>query len=236
MNIPDKPPVARRPFLYMGSKWGIARYYPRPKFGTIIEPFAGSAGYSLHWWDRQVTLVDADSTIANIWKWLTTTTKQEVLALPDECFDVRGVKLPQPVLDLIGFWNGVALTQPAVKATDWVHRPSAAGSYGWMNGRKYTIASILDKVRHWQVIRGDYAQSPDVEATWFIDPPYDNAAGRNYKEQVANYGMLRDFCLSRKGQVIVCENEGATWLPFKPLGTFKGAAKGFTKEVIWTNG
>ena len=35
-------------FYYYGRKKQIAKYYPKPNFNTIIEPFAGSAAYSLH--------------------------------------------------------------------------------------------------------------------------------------------------------------------------------------------
>jgi hypothetical protein len=28
---------------------------------------------------------------------------------------------------------------------------------------------------------------------------------------------VAEWCLSRMGQVIVCENQGVTWLPFQPL-------------------
>ena len=35
-------------FYYYGRKKQIAKCYPKPNFNTIIEPFAGSAAYSLH--------------------------------------------------------------------------------------------------------------------------------------------------------------------------------------------
>jgi site-specific DNA-adenine methylase len=33
---------------YYGGKSKIVQYYPDPKYDTIIEPFAGSAQYSLY--------------------------------------------------------------------------------------------------------------------------------------------------------------------------------------------
>jgi hypothetical protein len=37
-----------RPFFsFFGSKWRVAPHYPAPERDLIIEPFAGSAGYSL---------------------------------------------------------------------------------------------------------------------------------------------------------------------------------------------
>lgn len=47
-------------FSYYGSKSKVVDLYPSPKFGKIIEPFAGSARYSLKYFDRDVLLVDKD--------------------------------------------------------------------------------------------------------------------------------------------------------------------------------
>jgi hypothetical protein len=40
--------------------------------------------------------------------------------------------------------------------------------------------------------------------------------------------------------VIVCENEGADWLPFRPHGRHKtlnrkDGQQGYSREAIWTN-
>lgn len=35
-------------FYYYGRKKQIAKHYPAPNFEAIVEPFAGSASYSLH--------------------------------------------------------------------------------------------------------------------------------------------------------------------------------------------
>jgi site-specific DNA-adenine methylase len=60
-----------RPFLrYYGGKWSLAPSYPEPRFATIIEPFAGAAGYSLRYADRRVTLVEKYPVIAGIWRYL----------------------------------------------------------------------------------------------------------------------------------------------------------------------
>ncbi len=36
------------PFAYYGAKHGLAPKYPRPQHRVIVEPFAGSAAYSVH--------------------------------------------------------------------------------------------------------------------------------------------------------------------------------------------
>ena len=76
--------------------------------------------------------------------------------------------------------------------------------------------------------------------TYFIDPPYDNTAGCYYKFNSVNYSHLAAWCYSRTGQVIVCENQGASWwLDFKTLGGIKATngkyRSGISKEVVWVN-
>ena len=42
---------------------------------------------------------------------------------------------------------------------------------------------------------------------------------------------------ARLGQVIVCENEGADWLPFSPLADVKATRPNSRSiEVVWTGG
>ena len=81
------------------------------------------------------------------------------------------------------------------------------------------VASQVDAIKHWRVIEGDYTEAPDAEATWFIDPPYNNKAGSHYPWgcDKIDYNALGQWCHQRRGQVIACENEGATWLPFRPF-------------------
>jgi hypothetical protein len=45
--------------------------------------------------------------------------------------------------------------------------------------------------------------SPQASVTWFIDPPYNNAAGKKYATSSVNYTHLAAWCRSRHGQTIV---------------------------------
>ena len=68
-----------RPFwTFFGGKWRIAPKYPAPVYDTIIEPFAGEAGYALRHASAKVVLVEADPLIAGIWRWLIKVTPSEV--------------------------------------------------------------------------------------------------------------------------------------------------------------
>ena len=75
-------------------------------------------------------------------------------------------------------------------------------------------------------------------ATWFIDPPYQNA-GKHYRfgSSQLDYPALAAWCQTREGQVIVCEQGGATWLPFQVLSDVKTTRAGQRSiEVIYLQG
>jgi 16S rRNA G966 N2-methylase RsmD len=109
------------------------------------------------------------------------------------------------------------------------------GSF-WGERVRETIAAQVEKIRHWQLIEGDYSQCVlDGPATWFIDPPY-QLAGKHYRHGSSDidFAALAAWCRTREGQVIVCENEGADWLPFEPLDAVKTTRAGRrSREVVW---
>ena len=75
-------------FYYYGRKKQIVKYYPDPNFDSIIEPFAGSAAYSLHGdnleKERQ-PLIEKDERVSSVWQWLITVvlTPPEILRMLD---------------------------------------------------------------------------------------------------------------------------------------------------------
>lgn len=95
-----------RPFLsFYGGKWRVAKHYPEPNHGRIVEPFAGSAGYALRYPRKQVLLIDADPIIAGVWRYLIHTTEEEIRSLPTRVESVDDYpSLPQEARWLIGFW------------------------------------------------------------------------------------------------------------------------------------
>jgi len=68
---------------YYGSKSKVVDLYPTPKFDKIIEPFAGSARYSLKWFDRDILLVDKYDVVVNLWRWLQQCSENDILKLPE---------------------------------------------------------------------------------------------------------------------------------------------------------
>lgn len=83
----------------------------------------------------------------------------------------------------------------------------------------------------WTVTEGSYERAADLEATWFVDPPYGDK-GRYYRVQFDQFEALGDWCRQRRGLMIACEGPGATWLPFSVLGSFK-STKNRATEVAY---
>ena len=69
-------------FSYYGSKSKIIDLYPLPIYDTIIEPFAGSAQYALKYYNRKIILMEKYDVLYKIWKWLQSTTEEEIYKLP----------------------------------------------------------------------------------------------------------------------------------------------------------
>jgi hypothetical protein len=225
-------------FPRFGSKWRIAFRYPEPLYDMIVEPFAGSAAYSLRHAHHEVRLYDLDAIVCGIWDYLLRVRESEVMALPTDINHVdelRGV--PQEARWIVGFWINKGTTMPSKMPSTWMREygPFQRGVY-WSPEVRQRIAMQLRHIRHWTITQSSYENIPDMTASWFIDAPYDNEAGEHYKHgrRGIDYRILGAWCRTRKGQTVVCENQGANWLNFGPLGTFRGQRKQ-SIEVVWTN-
>ena len=218
-------------FSYFGSKHRLSRRYDEPRFDTIIEPFAGSAGYATRHWRKQVILVEKNPRMAACWRYLISASPREILSLPDvaEGQSTDEFDLCQGARDLIGLNIHPAVGRPPKHSSTWGH--------DWGRAMRARIAAQLMRIRHWQIIEGDYTLAPDIEATWHIDPPYQVAGyqyGNGCQSKHLDFAALGAWCMSRRGQVMVCESQGADWLPFRPFSAINGAHRA-SVEVIWTN-
>lgn len=219
-------------FSYFGSKSKIANYYPPPKYGKIIEPFAGSARYSLKWFDREVILVDKYDVIINIWKWLQKCSTEDIRRLPDlkAGDNIRNFSFDcEEAKNLMGFMICGGGARPQWKA-------SLQGFGGEVSVAKKKVINSLHKIKHWKIICGEYTELENIEATWFIDPPYQFGGHKYFHNNIdIDYEKLAIWCKERIGQTIVCENTKATWLPFKPMKKIQGADQTNLTEAIWSN-
>lgn len=220
------------PFAYYGAKHGLAAHYPPPRFSTIIEPFAGAAGYSCRHATsaHAVLLNDLDPVVVALWQRLATMTPADLFAIAPE-LGKRTTELLVAGCGGAGSWVPVAggksrqITPRMVK--DW---PTV----------RRRILKALPNLPAWRIVAGDFHDLPDCEATWFIDPPYQplgTMAGAGYRQNSIDYADLGEWCKSRRGQVIVCEQSPASWLPFQPFRTQRhagGSKVGATRvEVVW---
>lgn len=230
--------VCRPFFQYFGGKWrSSAKHYPAPRYPTIVEPFAGSAGYSCRYADRDVILIEKGEQLARLWGWLIGAEAEDIMAVPllEPGEETRlGDERTELFLSLsVHPGGGVRRCPPSATGQN--------GGSGWYERKRSRVASDVHKINHWAVLCGDYTLAPDIEATWFIDPPYQQiGTGKKYEHDRSgiNYAELAEWCKSRRGQVIVCEQEGADWLPFRPLAEVATCASKTGKrsrEVIWTN-
>lgn len=213
-------------FYYYGRKKQLAKRYPEPEHDTIVEPFAGAAAYSLFGdrWRSNVILIEKDPQVVEIWRWLIeSATVESIMSLP---LLEPGEKSSE-FLHIIHAATKQAFKYKTIKVTPVLAR-------NWEISRR-VFAANLHKVRHWQILEADYSSAPDIEATWFIDPPYQGEPGLGYKfgSTMIDYAALAQWTLSRRGQVIACESGNATYLPFVPLADHAGVAGKLNKECVF---
>lgn len=227
------------PFSYFGSKHGLAPHYPPPAFGTIIEPFAGAAGYSVYWArpGQRVFLYDKDPKIVALWETLMGATAAQVLSDCEEQLAAGVAK--HPFLTMIRGAGSLRVSgEEEAKVNDWM-------KVQWGQARR-RILGVLPIVQSgkWSIECRPYEDLEDRRAVWFIDPPYKpytTKAGTEYREGAAgiDYDHLAKWCMERTGQVIVCEQQPADWMPFRPFRRQNSQAtqkRGDHErvEVVWT--
>lgn len=197
-------------------------------------------------------LVDRNPVIAGLWKWLTQVSSEEILALPlliERGQSVDALDIPQPAKWLIGFWCNKGHATPCKTITTTWGNPEQF----WHKEMRARVVEQVTRIRHWRVLDlSSYAEIPNEPATWFVDPPYTGirssrrrGGGRIEHRPVGDrypfgakgidYAHLGAWCRERLGQVIVCENLGATWLPFGPFRVVRGLGK-ISTEAVWTGG
>lgn len=219
-------------FSYYGSKSKVVQHYPAPQFDKIIEPFAGAANYSLkHCVRKRVLINDLNADIYKLWKYLQTLTIEEIEAIPQmkQGDDIRTMDISDDMRLLLGFVTVRGVASPH----NIYSSQSVIGDS--VRQTKNRLKKYYNRVKDWEVANLDYRELKNEEATWFIDPPY-QFGGEHYPKssKQINFEELAEWCKSRNGQVIVCENTKADWLPFKPMIKLSGMVHK-TTEAIWSN-
>jgi len=217
-------------FYYYGRKQRIVGHYPKPTKDIIIEPFAGSAAYAMEYHTKDVILCEKNDKIANIWKYLISVSPEEIMTLPllvkgESLNDDEFSYLSDDQKGVIGLFLNPGSSTP---------KKSPGSFCAWNDKNKAKLAADVMKVKHWKIHHGDYRDLENVEATYFVDPPYQGSGGKYYKHgnKGFDYEYLSDWCKTRNGQVIVCENSEADWMEFETLVNIQGQ-KHKSTEVIW---
>jgi 16S rRNA G966 N2-methylase RsmD len=196
-------------FHYFGRKARAAKTYPAPDYPLIIEPFAGSMAYSLTHRPAQAIGIERDENTHALWHRLASMTAEEIRNYPPP---VVGERSTDRYVITTAQGNGAALSNYRTVTPFMVEHFEKQRT---MTLRHHAYArTVLYSL-------GDYRQAPDVECTWFIDPPYQGVKG-GYRHHQIDYAELAEWCMTRRGQVIVCEGNTATWLPFEHHVTFRG--------------
>ena len=237
-------------FSYYGSKYRLCQqgFYPPPKSGNVvIEPFAGSATYSVYHEPERAILIDKDPVIIGIWNYLINASEKQILNLPtlgdSDIFDFECSlkKLEPEERALIGFWTAKARPRTAKILGNWFfeyHKEKSCRV--WNEYVKERIVKQLPKIRKWYAVQVDYTILDDLpqdckKNTYFIDPPYSSNAGKKYKHNKINYPHLKNWIEQNKcSQIIACENQNLTyrWADFnKTHEAFN--MRGKSKELVW---
>ena len=211
-------------FYYFGAKRRLAGEYPAPEHDTVIEPFAGSAAYSVFHRPQHSCLIEKDERVVELWNRLRAMDEDQIRSLPTPVVGERTSDL----LTMLRAASEHSLTSKYITVT-----PRMVSR--WANLIDMLVENI-PKVQTWSIVCADYTSAPDIEATWMIDPPYQSMArGYKFNRDGLDFRELGEWCRSRRGQVIVCEQEGADWLPFEPLAESLSTANTKKMEVVWTN-
>jgi len=222
------------PFAYYGAKHGLASQYPRPRHQVIVEPFAGSAAYACYHAHRidHAVLIDSDPAVVMLWHELQEMTPADV--------DLIGRQLEQDRIShaLLAGMGGSSTIAGVFGGKTRATTPRMRESWPTVSAR---IKRALPHIKRWQISHGTYTDAPNIEATWFVDPPYQvhgSMAGAGYRQpsSLLDFGELGDWCRGRQGFTMVCEQSPAEWLPFHPFATqSNGTSSSIATrhELIW---
>jgi len=229
-----------RPFFsYYGSKYTAAKYAGPPRRDLVIEPFCGSASYSVRYAPKQVYLYDLNPDICNLWDWLIRCSDSDVRRIPDQFESFEEItNLSHGASLCVRWWISKGRAEASGKISPWYFQyRNDKDCKVWGTQVKARIIAQKPLIKNWKIDNLSYKDIPLQDAHWHVDPPYNNNnAGLRYPFSDIDYQHLAIWVRSLPGTVDVFENDGATWLPFKPLcitSTCRGKRSGkVSKEVI----
>jgi hypothetical protein len=208
-------------FKWFGSKWSSSKRLPPPHFSTIIEPFAGSAGYALRHAHLSVFLYETDPWLRKLWQFLISeATYEQVMAIPVEIpvgTDIRHLDLSEGQGLLLKTWQRTNNVGNCWTISPWGNKPGQ-----WTVSTRERVSRQVECIKHWTLCAGDAFTALSIhkeeKATWFLDPPYEY--NYKYKSAPIQYSTFASLVHSVRGEVIACEardpdtGKAPTYLPF----------------------
>jgi site-specific DNA-adenine methylase len=232
-------------FKWFGSKWLASKRLPAPSYGTIVEPFAGGAGYSLRHSERQVILSETDPHLCKLWPWLIYVARQSlILEIPigvPEGTDIRTLGLSDGQALLLKTWQRTNNVGDCWTISPWGNKPGQ-----WTANTRARVSEEVSAVSHWRFATGDANElmaDTQQPATWLIDPPY--LYNYRYRGNGFDHSDLAVRVQSLRGQIIACEarcpktDAVPNYLPFVDwhhtvTSRRKAGDNIHSKELIWT--
>lgn len=216
-------------FYFFGAKNLLARHYQPPLHGIIVEPFAGSAAYSCFHLKRhremRAVIIDRNDNVAAAWDFLKHCSPR----------DIRKYKTPPIGEYTTDFFLKVCTTSNSCHLNAKMKvTKRMLETFEYQRRRMLDLLWIRNRI---SFIHDDYRNFPNIEATWFIDAPYqrktDRRAGFENSKRNKEYAELAAYAKERNGQVIVCEKAGANWMDFEPFRDNKTGLDSRYSEVVW---
>ncbi len=224
-------------FYYYGAKNLLSKYYPYPVYNTIIEPFSGSAAYTCYHLYKNNKLnsiiCDKNDDVAQTWDFLLKCSENDII-------NFKTPLIGEYAEDFLIKTCSVSNASSKCKKMKYTERIDRV--FQIQKRRILKFFAIRNRIKF---IKGDFKIIENIEATWFIDPPYQvlnenntifsngNGYANNCDSNNLDYNELRVFCLERKGQIIVCEKDGADWLPFVEFKKNKNSLNKNYNEVVY---
>lgn len=167
-------------FPYSGNKTRMLAKLPPPPWGThtIIEPFAGSAAYGLHYRPQRLVIAEASERVREMWLWLTAHATPQALrelerARPPVPLDVRQLGLDRPRETLLRLCCGGLYA-------------GTLAAWKLYTQHRFNANRIIEALPYLQssvVVLDDYKATAAYRGLFFVDPPYADTA--------PNYGVRR---------------------------------------------
>lgn len=189
-------------FKWFGSKWQSAKRYPAPLYPTIFEPFAGSAGYSLNYVEKNVRIDEINPNLISLWMWLIhDATQSDILAIPIDYpvgYNIKESGLSGGQQLLLKHWQRTNNYGECWTVSPWGNKPGQ-----WTANTRSRVAEEFQAVKHWKL--GPIAW--DEDGTYFVDPPYQF----NYTYGCKNFdhrglaNSIRKLLFDTHSHVIACE-------------------------------